>query len=240
MKISFRGAVAATLLAGSAIATPAFAQDIPTDIEVSANVAMVTDYRFRGISFSGGDMAIQGGFDIAHSSGVYVGAWASSLEDSAAGSTELDIYAGYSTALTDMLSFDIGMLYYVYPDGDGVNVDYFEPYASLSTALGPVDATVGVAYAWDQSALGDEDNLYIYTDLGYAVPNTPVSLSAHLGYTDGVYSADTDDTSFDWSVGASLTVFEKFELGVSYIGVEGPSIKHITDDAVVGTLSASF
>ena len=34
-------------------------------LSLSANVAFTSDYRFRGVSFSEGDFAIQGGFDIA-------------------------------------------------------------------------------------------------------------------------------------------------------------------------------
>ena len=101
MKHLLRAATAASLLAGSTlVAAPAFAQD-QSDISVSANVAMVTDYRFRGVSYSGGDFAIQGGFDVAHSSGFYIGTWASSLDDETTGygDTELDVYGGYSGAV---------------------------------------------------------------------------------------------------------------------------------------------
>ena len=48
-----------------------------------------------------------------------------------------------------------------------------------------------------------------------------------------------DDTGFDWSLGASVAK-GNFELGVAYVGVEGPSIDGYTDDAIVATLSASF
>lgn len=221
-----------------------------SDITLSANVALVTDYRFRGVSLSGGDPAIQGGFDISHSSGFYVGTWASSIEGgSAFGELELDLYAGWGGNLAEGVSFDIGLLYYMYPtDGDALvddfNVNYWEPYASLGFSIGPASATVGVAYAWDQSSLGDEDNLYVYTDLEAGLPGTPLTLAAHLGYTDGVLAPPLlagalDDTGFDWSIGASAEV-GAFSIGVSYIGVEGPSIDGFTNDTVVATLSASF
>lgn len=217
---------------------------------LSANVALVTDYRFRGVSLSAGDPAIQGGFDIAHSSGFYVGTWASSIEGGPAfGELEVDVYAGWGGDLMEGVSFDIGLLYYMYPtDGDDLiddfNVNYWEPYASLGFSIGPASATVGVAYAWDQSSLGDEDNLYVYTDLEAGLPGTPLTLAAHLGYTDGVLAPPLlagalDDTGLDWSIGASAEV-GAFSIGVSYIGVEGPSIDGFTDDTVVATLSASF
>ncbi|MDR7101835.1 TorF family putative porin [Croceicoccus sp. BE223] len=241
MTISFRSLLAATVLAGTALsAAPAFAQDETGDVTVSANVALTTDYRFRGVSLSGGDPAIQGGVDVAHSSGFYVGTWASSLEeDLGYGSMELDVYGGWTGALTETISADVGVLYYAYPNDSGCNCDYWEPYASLTGAVGPAEVTVGVAYAPDQSSLGDQDNLYIYSDLGFSIPETPVSFSAHLGYTDGYLTFTDDGKAFDWSVGASVG-FKGLELGVAYVGVEGPSIDGLTDDAIVGTLSASF
>ena len=249
MLTSVRSLLAASILASAAVATPAFAQDeAEPDITVSGNVALVTDYRFRGVSLSAGDPAIQGGIDIAHSSGFYVGTWGSSIEGGDAyGEMELDIYAGWSGTLTPGLDLDVGLLYYAYPaktNGFGP-VDYFEPYMSLSTTLGPVGATVGVAYAWDQDSLGDDDNLYLYTDLEAGIPETPITISAHLGYTDGALAPDllaggTDDNGIDWSVGASVTFLGGLSLGVTYMDTEGTSVKDFTDDAVVGTLSYSF
>ena len=253
MLTSIRGLAAAAILSSALIAlAPAHAQnetDPPSAIELSGNVAIVSDYRFRGVSLSGGDPAIQGGIDLAHESGFYAGTWASSIDDGGTdllGDVELDIYAGWSGEVSDGLTLDAGLLYYIYPTEDlGFDTDYFEPYASLAFTLGPAEATVGAAYAFDQDALGGNDNLYVYTDLGVGVPNTPISLSAHLGYTDGVLAppllAGTgDDSGLDWSLGASATVLGGLELGVSYVGVEGPSIDGFTDDTVVGTLSMSF
>ncbi|RVQ66494.1 hypothetical protein EKN06_10770 [Croceicoccus ponticola] len=244
MTISFRSLFAATILAGTALtAAPAMAQD--SDLTVSANVAYTTDYRFRGVSLSGGDFALQGGMDVAHASGFYVGTWASSLEeDGGYGSTEVDIYGGWSGALTESLSVDVGLLYYLYPDAPDGDYDYLEPYASVTGAVGPAEVTVGVAYAWEQDSLGGDDNLYVYTDLGFGIPETPVSFSAHLGYTDGVLAppllaGSNDETGFDWSLGASVSAMG-LELGVAYVGVEGPSIDGFTDDTIVATLSASF
>jgi len=256
MKNLLRASLLAPLLAGSAlVATPAFAQD-ESEITVSANVAMVTDYRFRGVSYSGGDFAIQGGFDIAHSSGFYVGTWASSLDpvSSGYGNTELDIYGGYSGAISDTLSFDVGILYYLYPSASG-NTDYWEPYASVTAAVGPAEVTAGVAYNWEQDSVSSDladHNLYLYGDVGFGIPNTPVSISGHLGYTSGSFSPETytifgtdDTTAFDWSIGASMAVYGPIEAGITYVGVEGPNNDNslagpVLTDTIVASLSASF
>ena len=251
MLTSIRSLAAATALAGAAfVATPALAQDEEADyggFSLSGNAAIVSDYRFRGVSLSGGDPAIQGGIDIGHDSGFYVGAWGSSIDGGAYGSMELDLYGGYAAELAPGVEFDIGLLYYMYPNGTpGVDLDYFEPYASISSTIGPVGATLGVAYAWEQNSLGGDDNLYVYTDFELGVPNTPLTLTAHLGYTDGVLAPplltglSTDDSAFDWSVGASFTVLGGLTVGVSYVDTEGPSVDGFTDDAIVGTLSVEF
>jgi len=253
MLTSIRGLAAAAFLSSALLATaPAHAQDEtdpPSAIELSGNVAIVSDYRFRGVSLSGGDLAVQGGIDLAHESGFYAGTWASSIDDGGTdllGDVELDLYAGWSGEVSDGLTLDAGLLYYLYPTENlGFDTDYLEPYASLGFTLGPAEATVGAAYAFDQDALGGNDNLYVYTDLGVGIPNTPISLSAHLGYTHGVLAppllAGTgDDSGLDWSLGASATVLGGLELGVGYVGVEGPAIDGFTDDTVVATLGMSF
>lgn len=245
MLTSVRSLLAATFLAGSAfVATPALAQD--SGITISGNAAIVSDYRFRGVSLSAGDPAIQGGIDIAHDSGFYVGTWGSSIEDSPVyGEMELDVYGGWSGEVSPGLGLDVGVLYYAYPSNDVGPADYWEVYGSLSPSLGPVSATAGFAYAFDQDSLGDADNLYLYLDLESGIPNTPVTLSAHVGYTDGVLAPDllaggTDDSGLDWSLGASVTVLGTLDLGVAYIGTEGTEIDDLTDDAIVATIGVSF
>ncbi|WP_067737868.1 TorF family putative porin [Novosphingobium naphthalenivorans] len=257
MNMSVRGAIAATLLAGTALAaTPAFADeaDAPAEITISGNVALTTDYRFRGVSLSGGDPAIQGGITVTHETGLYVGTWSSSIRGGDYyGEQELDLFGGWSGEVTPGLTLDAGLLIYVYPGneprdlvtGDKIHANYWEPYASLSGDIGPVSAKIGVAYAWDQKSLGNQDNLYLYSNLDVAVPNTPVTVSAHVGYTDGVLAPEylnglNDQTGWDWSIGASATVYGPLSVGVSYIGVTGPSVNGFTDDTVVGTLTASF
>jgi uncharacterized protein (TIGR02001 family) len=258
MLTSIRGLVAATLFAGAAFAaTPAFAEEAaaeapveteaPADFTVSGYVMGVTDYRFRGLSYSGGDFAVQGSINVNHSSGFYVGTWASSLEQDAFdvyGSAEVDIYAGWAGEVSSGITADVGLTYYAYPNGSVGQANIWEPYASVSTTMGPVSAKVGVNYAWEQDSLAGEDNLYVFSDLGYTIPDTGVGLSAHLGYTDGVLSPQrlTGGTGggFDYSVGATYNVTEKLSVGVSYIGAEGASIDGFSDDTVVGSLKLAF
>ena len=252
MLTSVRSLLAATVLAGSVmVATPALAQDeegAESPISVSGNVAITNDYRFRGVSQSGGDFALQGGFDLTSTSGFYVGAWGSSISlGPAYGELELDLYGGWTGALTEGLTADVGVIYYTYPAGDDVggadpDTDVLEAFASLATTIGPLGATAGVNYAWDQDSLGGNDNLYLYTDFSLGVPSTPLTFTAHAGYTDGalappLLAGAADDTGLDWSLGVSMPIYGGVSGSLTYVGVEGPSIDGFTDDTIVATLS---
>lgn len=255
MLTSSRGIAASLVLASCFVSAPAFAQVVnPADevsdgtqgpITVSANVTLASEYRFRGVDLSGGDIAIQGGFDLATTSGFYIGTWASSLDDTTVGfgSTEVDVYGGWSGEFGGGLSADVGVIGYLYPDAGPGDFDYIELYGSLGFALGPAEATVGVAYAPEQDSLGGTDNFYIYTDLGVGIPGTPITVTGHLGYTDGFLTFTNDSKAFDWSIGAEATLYGPLSISAAYVGAEGdipPGAYDFVDDAFVVTLSASF
>lgn len=215
-------------------------------IEVSANVALTTEYRFRGVDLSGGEIAIQGGFDVALPAGFYAGTWASSLDETTVGygSTELDVYGGWSGDVTDGVALDIGVIGYLYPDAGPGDFDYIEFYGSAAFTLGPAEATLGIAYAPDQDSLGSTDNLYLYTDLGVGIPDTPITLTGHLGYTDGFLTFTNDGKAFDWSIGAEVAIPDTpLSISAAYVGAEGDipvGAYDFVDDAFVLTVSASF
>lgn len=249
MLTSVRGLVAATLLVGCGMAaTPAFADetDAPSEFTVTGNVQGVTDYRFRGISLSAGDFAIQGSIGVSHDSGFYVGSWASSLEDSDVfGSTELDLYAGWTGEVASGLTADVGLLYYVYPNGHVGDANLFEPYASLTYAFGPATAKAGINYAWDQDSLGGDDNLYLYGDVGVAIPDSPISIGGHLGWTDGALSpklltGQSTGSGFDYSITGTIAMTKNLSFSLAYVGVDGTPIKNFSDDAAVASLKLSF
>ncbi|MAI89765.1 TorF family putative porin, partial [Ponticaulis sp.] len=103
------------LLAGAAsvaVAAPAVAQEV----SVSGNVAIGTEYVWRGVTQSNGDMAISGGFDL-EAGNFYAGTWVSNVdfEDSSDTNIEWDFYAGFTGDLTDTVAFDLGLIYYAYP-----------------------------------------------------------------------------------------------------------------------------
>jgi uncharacterized protein (TIGR02001 family) len=209
-----------------ATAAPAMAQDA-TDpappVTVTGGVTLTTDYRFRGITQSREDVAIQGTVNVNHESGLYAGVWASSIDGTVSlpgyGDAELDLYAGYTKTFDSGVGVDVGLLYYWYPDGaSGANTDFFEPYASLIYSVGPVTAKVGANYAWgDQAGLADNDSLYLRGDVTVGIPNTPVSFLGHIGHTDGQLGILAPAGKYtDWSLG--LEAAHKFaKVGVQYV-----------------------
>ena len=242
MLTSVRSLMAATVLAGSAfVAAPAAAQDI--GVEISANAAIVSEYRFRGVDLSGGDIAIQGGIDLGLPAGFYVGTWGSSIDETTVGygHTELDVYGGWSSEVAPGVTFDIGGIYYLYPNAPAGDYDYVELYSSVGFEAGPAGLTLGVAYAPKQDSLGGTDNFYIYSDVSVGLPGTPISIDGHLGYTDGFLTYTANSKAWDYSIGASIGLGETLSLGVAYVGAEGNSAPYnFVDDAVVVSLSASF
>ena len=125
-------ALATAVLAASCLSSTASAQTAPaaapeaaTPGPFTANVTLVNDYRYRGISQSNFQPAIQGGFDYAHSSGFYVGNWNSSISwisdaastagNSASAPIEMDFYAGFKHEWSKGFAADVGVLQYYYP-----------------------------------------------------------------------------------------------------------------------------
>lgn len=139
-----------SLAALFAMSLPVAAQAAETAAAASphtftGNVSVASEYLYRGIAQTRGKPALQGGFDYAHSSGLYAGVWGSSISwindaiPGASASLEVDIYGGYKGAISGDLGYDVGVLTYNYP-GTGKTVaglqqlrqDTTEVYGALS------------------------------------------------------------------------------------------------------------
>ena len=152
--------------------------------EVSGNVALGSEYFFRGVDQSGGE-ALSGGFDVNFDSGLYVGTWASSIDFS--NGPELDYYVGYGGSFSDEVSYDVGYLFYGYP-GD-TSLDFEELYGSVGFG----NATVGFAYSDDYYDSSGETT-YLYVDYGFDLGEN-LSLSIHYGTisTESALTVDIAD-----------------------------------------------
>lgn len=216
-------------------------------ITISGAAAIVSDYRFRGVSQSDEGFAVQGGFTISHDSGFYVGTWGSNLAGwgtFGGANMELDIYGGYKLPVGEG-TLDVGLTWYMYPSGAD-ETDFAELYAKLSGAVGPLSLTATAAYAPKQQALGNvfftgaaaaagtpndpgdkEDNLYLAGDAVYALADTPLSFKAHIGYSDGNPGLGPNGTSvaptgtyWDWLVGVDIVPISGLTLSAAYVDTD--------------------
>ncbi|OYY89602.1 MAG: hypothetical protein B7Y45_11370 [Sphingomonas sp. 28-66-16] len=240
MKLSLFALACVVAPAMAIVAQPAAAQDTdpPKALTVSGSAALVSDYRFRGVSQTDKGIALQGGFTVKHESGFYVGTWASNLAGwgtFGGANLELDIFGGYSVPVGPA-TVDIGLTWYMYPSGAS-NTDFAEPYVKVSSTLGPVSVLGGVAYAPKQRALGNfsntpfsrgqsEDNLYIWGDASVGIPKTPFTAKGHLGYSRGNPGLGPNGTSVaptgeyvDWLLGVDAVV-GPLTLGVAYVDTD--------------------
>jgi uncharacterized protein (TIGR02001 family) len=197
---------------------PGAAQDATRGrFEATANVAFVSDYRSRGLSYTDNDAALQGGFDVAERSGWSAGVWASSISGDAGSTLEMDLYAARSFDVGET-EISLGATAFIYPDAEEAN--YGEALATLSRVLGPVDASFSVNYAWEQANLGDEDNFYV--TLGGASligrwGSIPVSLGASVGYEEGALAIE--DAKTDWSLSMTADL-AGMTFGLSYVDTD--------------------
>lgn len=199
------------MLALPTVAHAQGANDDKAAITLSAEVGAVSDYRFRGVSLSNGDYAVQGSVTVSTSQGFYGSAWASNIAEYGGAKAEVDVTAGWTGALGPVTA-DVNVVGYYYPNGTGVN--YYEVGGSLSKEFGPIGAKVGAAYSPKQDNLGGVKNTYLYGEASYAMPLLPLTFTAHVGHEDGLYKAKVD-----YSVGATFK-YAPFTLGVNYIKVD--------------------
>ncbi len=270
MRISY--AALSSVLALVAV-TPAFADEPtapPPAITINGTAAIVSDYRFRGISQTDKNVAVQGSLTVTHVSGFYASVWGSSVDSyvTAAGDfyrapalrtscctarAELDLIGGFKHSFGGT-TVDVGVLYYFYPKTkaplDRTSSDFVEPYASVSHTFGPVTGKATINYAPKQKALRLDqqtgrsyDNVYIAGDLSASIPSTPIGLTGHLGHTFGPSWLSIGKEYTDWGLGATVT-YKALTLGVAYVDTDGafitPSNKNASNAGVVVSLTASF
>jgi uncharacterized protein (TIGR02001 family) len=232
----------ASLLFLALLAAPASAE--PSDAaapagakaKVSGGLTLLSDYRFRGISRSGGDPALQGQITVSLPNGLYAGGRGTTLKGvRALGDAELDLYAGYGATIASGTTLDAGITYYAFPGGAGGS-DYAEPYVSLSHTLGPVEATLGAKYAWSQKALGGEDQLYLFGQAEGGIPLTPVTLKAEAGWQE----AGRFGRYWNWSLGGRYAR-GPVEAGLRYVDTNLRAIPGRRSGAgVVASLGVRF
>ena len=230
-------AAVSVVMSAMAVSVPAFAQEeeVEGPITISGSITGVSDYRFRGVSLSDKDFAIQPSLTVKHESGFYVGVWASNLAENAGDDLEVDLYAGFSGG--DVVTYDIGATYYLYPGVSAFN--YVELTGKLGTTIGPATVGAQLSYVPSQDNTGNNDNVYFATNATIALPDSPISIVGSVGIEDGAFTAGS--SKLDWSLGLTAAV-SGFTLGASYVDTNRRSVFAFKDSTagVVFTISYGF
>lgn len=239
----------ASVAMAAMVAAPTMAQD---DDEphflggnFSANVAIATDYTFRGISQSSGDPVVQGGIDWA-SDIFYIGTWASTVdfnddifdpflneEISDGSSIELDLYAGFTPTIGDF-SLDFGVIYYLYPGAPQGADDVFVP-----DVLTPETQLIADALGLNagDAVVDFRDQNYTEIHGGGSYPLGPVEIGFNLTYSPDYYFAAGDvlipDLSVSFPLGGSIPVAGS-DLSFAFSGNIG-YLAFLDDDRVAAT-----
>lgn len=225
-KTLIAAAVAGALVAPGVVLAQAAATSPHT---FTANVGVVSDYVFRGISQTKGKPAIQGGFDYSHSSGLYAGTWLSSISwvgDAQARSvpTEIDLYAGFKNSIgsTDF-GYDVGVISYNYPGSKdtkanaSAKADTVEVYGALSWKWLTVKYSHTVSdhfVGWYGGAGGANTNVntrgsnYLELNAAYDLGNG-WGINGHVGkqeVNNYIATGTTDASYMDWKIGVTKDV----------------------------------
>ena len=216
-------AAAGSLVALAAASTAAGAQEAQKPMipgSFSANVALTSEYYFRGVSQTDDKPAIQGGFDyevgLSDPINLYAGVWASNVDFNETGTIEganieIDWYGGLNGTIPGTeLGWDLGFVYYWYPGADSsLEYNFVEIAASLSYNFGVAEVSASLNYSPEN--FGDTGDAW-YSKFGVSAPVMEiVTLAAYVARQN-----IADSTNYtEWNVSASVTL-GGFDFSVAY------------------------
>ena len=173
--------IAASLLA-SATTGVALAES-----PLTANIAVGSNYIWRGETQSNDTSAVSGGIDYANASGFYAGVWVS---NTSGGNYEQDLYLGFSGE-AGPVSYDVSYTAYQYPVVTGGD------FAEIGVSVGYEAFTFGLASTIssddDTTATFSDGDMYMSIGAEFEVKK-----DLTLGLTYGDYDFD-DATATDYS-----------------------------------------
>lgn len=219
------------------IASHAKAQEafVPQAPQVSANVAVASDYVFRGVSQTEGEPALSAGVDVGKGA-VYAGAWASNVAFAGDDDTRLetDLYAGVRPEFGGF-AWDFGVVGYLYDEPGALDYDYVELKGAASRAIGP--ATVGAAVFWSPDFFGASEGEATYAEVNVAFATVSRwTVSGAVGRQ--WVSSDFDYST--WNVGAAYALTDALALDLRYHDTDAHDFGEAYDGRAVASLKATF
>jgi uncharacterized protein (TIGR02001 family) len=216
------------------IASQAKAQEAPGP-QWSANVAVASDYVFRGVSQTEDDVALSAGVDVT-SGALYAGAWASNVSFAGDDDTglEADLYAGVRPEVAGF-AMDFGVVGYLYDEPDALGYDYVEFKAAASRAIGPVTVGAAVWYSPDFFGAAEDEATYVEANGVFAAADR-WTVSGAVGRQ--FVSSDLDYTT--WNVGAAYALTGTLALDLRYHDTDQHAFGPVYDSRAVASLKAVF
>ncbi len=191
--------VAAVALSALFAGSAAMAEDAGS---LSYNLAVTSNYVWRGVTQTNGNAAIQGGVDYKKGT-FYAGTWLSNVDFADAGghkaNTEMDLYLGVTPSAGDF-NFDFGVIYYTYPGADkGSDFNVGELKGAVSHSMGK--GTIGFAMYLPTESLEDP-----YYEINAAYPLTSkLSVSgAVANYESAGYTTKNIGFTYNFTPGLGL------------------------------------
>lgn len=227
--VTLAGAAALALLASAGAASA-------QEATITANIAVTSDYVFRGYSQSNEDPAVQGGVDVTIGSSFYAGVWASNVDFGDNTEAEIDIYGGFRGE-TKGYNWDVGLVTYLYAPGANQDYDYAELKVAVSRAIGPVTAGAAVYFSPDFFG-ADKEATYAELNAAYATSIAGLSVSGAVGQQ--WLSVSNDYAT--WNLGATYAFAGtplSLDLRYTDTDIDSPSVP-TSDGRVFATLKATF
>lgn len=191
--------------------------------QVSGDVALLSDYRFRGESLTEGRPALQAGVNYDHSSGLFVGALVSNVRiDPDVVGLGAQIYGGYTRPIGERAAWDIGVVTYVFPQPSmGPTYNYTEAFVGASFD------TLSSRLYYTHSYFGGGQAVYLELNGSRAI-NDRITLIGHVGYLALSEPREPTLTSqrgglIDFLAGINFDV-SGFTLGLSVVGTNAREI----------------
>jgi uncharacterized protein (TIGR02001 family) len=201
--------------------------------QVSGNLGLTSDYRFRGVSQTQNAPAVQGGIDYNHVSGLYVGNWNSSVSSAVytnGSGVESDVYAGFKKQVFGNFTLDVGSMNYFYPRaGTNGSFDTNELYAGIGyKELVTVKYSHAISDYFGTS--NSKNSFYVQADAAIPVVGKLVAV-AHVGRTDVNNNSKLNYT--DYNVGVAYDL-QGWNLAAKYYMNDNKTSTFMTANTVNG------
>jgi len=217
------------------------------DVTISGTAALTSQYITDGLTETTRNPTVQVGIELSYKQ-FYLGVWGSGIDYDGgssidgASNIEIDVYGGVKFNV-DRFTFDVGFIYYGYPDADddAGEFDFIEGKFGISTDLtDKVNVAANVFYTPEIFGEGGEVISYdgtVTVALGKYGRFSP-AFSAKVGHLDFL---DNSSLSYAyWNAGIEIGVGDKLALDLRYWDSDVENDVRFADDEFVATLTARF